>query len=571
MVGIFSKVKQWYNRYNDNRIFLFCVTIPWIIYVMVLALFMLKRGYISFESNDDVFLNIISSGALGHKYSMNIYNNIIFGWMLTVLYSISYEHNWLTIVQYCIVFSGYIFLGVSNIYRNKIVKGYFTNFILLWSTVFTMICHMNYSKTGAFSIVVGLFIMGVSLESEKYETIIHRIIQIIASIYIFVGGLMRKETLYAVAPFILIYASYFFIKYKKNTIKRIIPFIIVCASLVLAWFGNEIVYRTDPDWKYFVEYNKVRTKVVDYGVPSYDEYNEEYEAIGLNRNDVVMLDNWQYADTDVFSIEKLEEIVKIRDNNREKQKFRDIVEMIGRAFVVFAGKYSIIYVFLFLFLALNIGTNSFPFRFRLLTIGLGIVEILGLLLIGRAPERAIVSAALATSILLLFYVENESSSVNKWIQIVCLGLIGGYAYFGNSYTLIEETYENINYDKTNSTAFFSYINSHEDNIYVISVGYESLFLSEYSPLDHVNKFPQANVVLSGGWPIPSPAYMDIIEEYGNKRNLFKVLAENDNVYWVVPGDFEKDPFVYYMQYHYDVYPVIVDSFGDNYNVVAFYN
>lgn len=96
-------------------------------------------------------------------------------------------------------------------------------------------------------------------------------------------------------------------------------------------------------------------------------------------------------------------------------------------------------------------------------------------------------------------------------------------------------------------------------------------MSEYSPLDHVNKFPQANVVLSGGWPIPSPAYMDIIEEYGNKRNLFKVLAENDNVYWVVPGDFEKDPFVYYMQYHYDVYPVIVDSFGDNYNVVAFYN
>lgn len=569
-MSLFGKVNNKYNEVSKKKYFYLLASIPWVLFIIFLAVTMYKHGYIAYESNDDAFLNLIPSGAFGHKYSLNIYNNVIIGWVLTVLYGISETHNWYTIMEVGLFFSAVMVMGVCNICRNKLVKGYLTNIIILWASVFSMMCKMNYSKTAAFVLAVGLFILCAAVDNADFAKLKNRLMQILAVIFILAGGLLRKQSLYAVIPFAGLLVIYLILKYKKGAVKRLIPWGIAGVLLMSAWIGDACAYNSDPDWKHFVEYNELRTSLIDYGIPHYDDCREAYDAIGLSAVDVSMLSNWYYADEEVFSIDTLKKVIEIRDNNKEKKKLSEKIEELATGFVKTAGEYRIIYILLFLFLVLCIRTNKKIFGYQLLSMLIGAGEVLGLLLINRIPERSVYIAVLSAMIVMVYFVNEEKYSFNKTVESICLCLVGIFALYGLEYTTISKRFENVVYDKTYSDQFFSYVNSHSGNLYVYSVQYEEYFLRYcYSPLENPNLCRRTNAVIEGGWLVPSPIYTNLIEPYGDKYNLFRAMAENDNVYWIADGNIESYGFVEYMKQHYGVSPIVVDNIAGIYEVISF--
>ncbi|MCD8248906.1 MAG: hypothetical protein LUC60_03490, partial [Lachnospiraceae bacterium] len=62
------------------------------------------------------------------------------------------------------------------------------------------------------------------------------------------------------------------------------------------------------------EYDEARQKLLDYGVPEWEEYQEEYEALGLTRTDVLNLKDWLIADSDRYTAEVYQAILAFRED-----------------------------------------------------------------------------------------------------------------------------------------------------------------------------------------------------------------------------------------------------------------
>lgn len=570
-MNFLSKINEKYKGNDEKKGFYLIAAIPWIVAVLWTAVWMLKKGYISYEVNDDAFLNLIVSGTFGKKYAMNVYNNVLFGWILTALYSISKNHNWYTLTEYVICFGSIMVLGISNIRRNKIVRGYLTNIVILLATTFSLICRMNYSKTGAIAMLAGLYLMGSCADREDYEERGNLFFGIVGGIFFFFGGLLRKDTVYAVAPFAALLLLYLILKYKNASIKRAVPLFAAGVLLCAAWVANACAYNSNPDWKYYNEYNKARTDVLDFGVPDYSQNRESYEAMGLTETDILMLGIYYFADDEVFSIDRLNQIVELREKNKEKVPLSERLKNTAEAFVRTAGSIRTIYVFLFLFLVGCINTDKKKFGYQLCAVLLAAGEVLWLIWINRTPDRSVFVPAVSCIVLLLFFFSKEQEdSFKRVVETVCILLVGIYTFYACGVSTIKKQYEQVSYDRTYSDCFFEYIEEHSENLYVYNVLYEDQFLMKcYSPLDHTNDVSRANAVTEGGWPVPSPVYTDIISQYGEKYNLFRTLAESDDVFWIVNKDSEKYIFGEYMKLHYGVSAVVVDNIAGLYDVVYF--
>lgn len=572
LIGI---IDEKYQELCKKKFFYLIAAIPWIIFIFVNAYIFYKNQYIAFESNDDAYLNLITTGTFGKKYALNAYNNVLMGWLFTVLYSISASHNWYIIIEFLLIFAGFAIFGVCNIIRNRLLKGYVTNLIIYWSLVFSLVCRMNYSKTAVFTMIVGLFMLGTSVDNKSYSKVGSIICQAFACMFIFFGGLYRKDSTLVVIPFALVIAAYLILKHKKEaireTLKRMLPFVAVTFAIAFAWIANAIVYNSDAEWKYYSEFNEACTRVRDYPLPGYEENRESYEAIGLSLVDVAMLQQWFYADSDVFTVDRLNSISEIRLSNIKKVPIAEKIEGYADSFISIAGTYTAVYAMLFLFLALSINSSSKAFGFKLVTMLIGAGLVMETIIMERPIQRAVFVGIIAAMITMLFFTcEKEHKRQEKWGGLICLALVGIYTFYGCNHNKIEAGFENIVYDRSESNVFYSYMAEHSDKLFTYNVLYEGGYLTNsYRPFDVANEFMRDNNVPMGGWLIPSPIYTNNLERFGDKHNLFKVLAENSDAYLIFAGQIEGSIIDLYMQQHYGATGTVVDTIGGIFNVISF--
>ena len=101
---------------------------------------------------------------------------------------------------------------------------------------------------------------------------------------------------------------------EKNWIEftkyYIIPFLFIfCIILGYSYFEENVWDVSTDEKAYFKEYNDVRTQLVDYEVPSYEEHQEEYAALNLSSNDIMNLKRWCFADNEKFTLEILKKLL----------------------------------------------------------------------------------------------------------------------------------------------------------------------------------------------------------------------------------------------------------------------
>ena len=75
-------------------------------------------------------------------------------------------------------------------------------------------------------------------------------------------------------------------------------------------------YNYSNGWKGYDEYNKVRSELLDYGVPNYDIYKEKYDSIGFSRNDVELLKSWCFADFEKYNVRTLKDIASWKEGKK---------------------------------------------------------------------------------------------------------------------------------------------------------------------------------------------------------------------------------------------------------------
>ena len=106
------------------------------------------------------------------------------------------------------------------------------------------------------------------------------------------------------------------IKHKfRHTFETIKPFILLLLLFGAVRMIDSAAYK-DPEWAEYIEFNKVRTQVLDYDTPRYDMFEEEYKAIGIDENFYNRLRSWNFFDPDKFDTETFYKIASLRGERK---------------------------------------------------------------------------------------------------------------------------------------------------------------------------------------------------------------------------------------------------------------
>ena len=264
---------------------------------------------IKYETSDDFVIASILSGAYGNDINQRmIYINALIGYLLTPLYKICSIVSWLFIYQIISIFLAsttacYIFFKRTD----RLVASMLSLMIILFFTNDAYIL-MQYTKTAMFSVTTGgiLFIWAL-----KYRHFLHAIV---GSILCLNGVLIRFSTVFIAAGFIgyiFIKELFHFVKEKKRFCIILLSSGVLCLLLISVKVFDWYLYHNDSAYKFYYDYNLTRSQIVDYTDYGYDTYAKEVEAIGVTENDYYMLRTWNFADNEVFSLEKMRQVADI--------------------------------------------------------------------------------------------------------------------------------------------------------------------------------------------------------------------------------------------------------------------
>ena len=545
------KIKDIYNRLNSIKKNKLLLSIPWIVGCLVFMIVMVKKGHFSYESNDDMYLSFIVNGIYGKYYTRNMFNSYPLSWLFSVLYSVSGRYNWTFMYYFLFILMSYIAFGIWNIYRNKVIPAYITSILLVVSTFNALITRMNFSKSASIIMAVGYILFVSSVDNDEPKSRQNTFVRVISYVFIAGGFMIRWDACLASLPFLVIMMVYVYYNNGKK-VGHLLPFLGIVLSLVLIWGSNYIAYRADSEWQYWYDYNKERANMLDYYLADYDEYVEDYEELGISRNDYEALSNWIYADDDIYNLETIKEISKrSKAHLREYTKItkQNLENGILNCLDIFKN-YSVIYVVIFLFvmiLPLLKGKDAIAL-IGVFAVTFG--EVLYLTINFRCPERAFYTPILVLFFVLIFFMRKVVKENAVMINILLFFMLI-YSFYGSNLYCVNRlpgfTYSN----KTETIQMLDELSSREENLYVWDGHEQDLLRYVYSPADVPDFGAERNFVMLGGWSVPSPVMSDRTKPFGEAHNYLKLLSNNDNVFFITESGEYLEIIEQYIREHYN--------------------
>lgn len=514
--------------------------------VNILVLLWSVFGYgITYEINDDVSMAAILAGAYGETSPFIVFGNFIYGSLLELLYRIPENHlNWIVIINYVAMFVAYNAIGYVLIRRNGAWKG-----SVLFYTFLILFCHETYltytfTRVSALTVAAGYYALFYGLTSERRDRKMAALTGIFLVVY---GSFVRFMPFLMISAFAAGSWVWKFIRVRKladdrvRLIKRSIPFFIM-GFLV---FGGEAfsnhVYQSTPGWEEYLEYNKLRSEVMDYELPDYETYAEEYQSIGLSLNDYYCLKTWNFGDPEVFSGETLKQILMIK--GQEKISAVDIRTAFQGVLEWSTAPIGIFVCLLVLYQVLFCKNRSLIVWTVLVCLG----EIFYLNLIGRAPARVTFVVYLGAVLHLMSLSEFDDEQKNAFFECVGIVILFGGALLLAQMRLTDSTRKAGYYNNENVIQTIQQLRN-TDKLYVWDVTDYDVIFHSYNILNAVNQGISENSVCLGGWMMESPLRNQILENY-DVTNSFEALLTDPDV--LLAGDKYIGNKWEYLREHYD--------------------
>lgn len=311
MTGKECKVKKKEMTVRQRQ----CLFTAFHVLVVAYAVLFLHPFY---GSNDEFSLAAIASGGYGPYTQYFIYIHSGFGWLLKLFYSLVPDWNWYTLVMY-----GLIFLSLTSVgwvwIRRAGRTGTLLSMMLVLACAQPLYVEMQYTKTAAAVTAAGYVLLFCGIggsekgKRDKYPVAAAGIA------WLLLGSWIR---FHAFGMVTLMAFGLWLARVQKvwedRDLKRFLLWDCVpCVAAFALVFGsifleNRFVYTPGSPEAHYREYDRARQRLLDYGVPEWEEYQAEYEAMGLSRTDCINLQNWLIADYDRYTEETFRTITDFR-------------------------------------------------------------------------------------------------------------------------------------------------------------------------------------------------------------------------------------------------------------------
>ena len=303
---------------------------------------------------------------------------------------------------------------------------------------------------------------------------------------------------------------------------------------------SDMKNESTPELKYAAEYTLYRSNVTDYPTYKYFDQNKEYfDAIGISKNDLFMIENFRFDYDGAASLENLKLIDAIERpkgtmSERIRDSFRDAVRH-----VITNIKYRSstgVHVVILTMLAAGMIVSLKPKHWIYVIVMGGVTFGLycALFYVSRVNYRATYVADIGTSLWLLYYYASYAggsdelrpkASIACGLLILIISLASGQALAN----LVETKYERLA-DRTLSEEGAAYIAGHSDEVFVWGTG-ERRHAKQYSKPWLAPDDSDRNSFDTGGWETNYPYILDKLAACG-MQNPIKDLIDNEYAYYV---------------------------------------
>lgn len=501
-----------------------------LLYSTIINILFLVIAFTLFEpttkSDDYDMANLLYGGISGEYSPFLMYSHYWYGKILVFLLQCFPSVSWFWAMQYILMITANILIGSIFIKNKKRGMLFFSLYLICFSYEFYV--RITFSKTAGFIMFAGFFLILCYIEKKASY-----VVALLGAFYIFMGMLIRplfyKMILVIMLPTFLIYL----VTAKKEDLKKgifcfvgvVIVGYLVCGQLTSY---NTKVYENNPSWSTFMEDNSTRASLIDLGIPSYAEHEEEYKDMGISENDYTFWFTYAYrSDVERLNNDLYRGIVNLRTTTKSEN---GIILISATHKMLQYLTSNIVAVFFIMLLAIMVLSKSEKVFLKLSLIVLfSMIPYFYLSWLGRLQHHVDAVIFIGASILTMYYTEtNNWNKKNEIIFVTMLGIVLGVffdglsssSYYGTSYGNIasEKEQRESNYEKLKR------LSQDKDHLYVMAPLDTNTIYPCFS-IDRVfEKSFYSNIVLANAHQVPDVGR--VIQNYGIK-NIWKECTDSE--------------------------------------------
>lgn len=285
---------------SDARRLLLSVMLNAVVFAIALS-----TTTIGFESNDDIGMARIASGALtGKPVEEIVFSHFLIGRALKSLYQWSDRWTWYTFYLIGVHFATltgllYAFLRVQ---KGRLALWLFL--ILFAQFEVAVLLLLQFTSVAAMASVSGVVLILSSTRRRESS----RLAIVYGGCLIVLAGMIRGESMYyAIALLSPLLAFELFLHRVWKQLAILGAFVLVAQAANL---GNSRHYLNDPRWRDFKEYNDVRSSMHDLPIIEFEPNTRFFfDRAGWSYTDWGMFNSWFFTDPDTFSYEHLRQLL----------------------------------------------------------------------------------------------------------------------------------------------------------------------------------------------------------------------------------------------------------------------
>lgn len=273
---------------------------------------------IKYEVSDDYITDAVLSGAFGTGYDPQLlFGNVILGYFLVFLYKLIpvVSFYFILLISLSFISATVVLYLLFKKKTNTITVLIAVLFLVFFSDDLYIL--LQFTKVAAAAgIAGGLLILHGLWEVEK-----HRLRFILSGVLLMtVGSLIRFETIYIVAAFLVMAFVFYAVSFFGNAGKSsdsdqgkdaskkaaagIGIRLSVCVLIIGFLFGLNFlgvwICGLDKSHEDFNRFHGIRCSVTDKPKPEFEDIEDEYSALGLDVVDYIMLCSWNFVDREVY-------------------------------------------------------------------------------------------------------------------------------------------------------------------------------------------------------------------------------------------------------------------------------
>ncbi|SHK89350.1 hypothetical protein SAMN05720759_108113 [Fibrobacter sp. UWB12] len=286
-------------------------------------------GDLKFGAIDDYFMAARLTGALGTEYNPHlIFVNAIYGYALLPLYHLFPKIGWYYIGEMFSVFLS--FTVISYVLLQRCGERWGVILAALFTALFASDFYLVVQFTQCASILsaAGMLLFAYGVISEKKIMDCHAPDGVrndvlkatpfaLGVLLMLWGSVMRWQAFLMGMPFFCICLLFMFKQCWANKRKTIIGLVILFVSAFALHSIDQNIYKS-PEYDSFNKFQGPRVSLADNKSYNQNAVYEDAEELGLSGNDYHMLSDWNFYDTEVFSVDSIKRYTDIITPYKDK-------------------------------------------------------------------------------------------------------------------------------------------------------------------------------------------------------------------------------------------------------------